>query len=373
MSAQDTGRRSVAGKLELLVEASATLLGSLQIDELLPAVLELGRKLNSAEACAIWQRQTIATGAWRLASALGLSKELSTRGRHSAGFGDLRRRPAGVYREYPEGPRPFRTAVRSTRRKESGALMIIPMKISGEESAALAFYYRRPHRFSATELRVAGALANLAASAMQTAELYQSQEQTRIAAERVRRRAAFLADASAVLASSLDYETTLATVAYLAIPHIADWCVVHTVEADGSLKQIAAHSDPRQGGLGPGRDRSVSPAAQCNHRSRRGGAHGQAGATVGDHRPHAESRGARRPTSGAAALHRLRLVHVRSAHGARQGAGDFKLRIDRSPRIATAPRNWPWRRTWRAAPPWQSTTRCSMPASSRNGRRSRRP
>src|SRR6185503_18081750 len=71
-------------------------------------------------------------------------------------------------------------------------------------------------------------------------------EETRIAAERVRQRAAFLADASAVLASSLDYETTLAAVAYLAIPHIADWCVIHIVEADGSLKQIAAHSDPHK-------------------------------------------------------------------------------------------------------------------------------
>ena len=123
-------------------------------------------------------------------------------------------------------------------------ILMMPLKIAGQLSATLVFYYRRPHRFSATELRVAGALANLAASAMHTAELYQNQEQTRIAAERARRRAAFLAEASSVLASSLNYETTLATVAYLAIPHIADWCVVHTVEADGSLKQIAAHSDP---------------------------------------------------------------------------------------------------------------------------------
>ncbi|HEX8917719.1 MAG TPA: PAS domain S-box protein, partial [Chloroflexota bacterium] len=35
---------------------------------------------------------------------------------------------------------------------------------------------------------------------------------------------AFLAEASSVLASSLDYEQTLRSVAELAVPHIADWC-----------------------------------------------------------------------------------------------------------------------------------------------------
>jgi PAS domain S-box-containing protein len=39
----------------------------------------------------------------------------------------------------------------------------------------------------------------------------------------------FLAEASALLASSLDYETTLQRVAQLAVPHIADWCAVEIV------------------------------------------------------------------------------------------------------------------------------------------------
>lgn len=54
----------------------------------------------------------------------------------------------------------------------------------------------------------------------------------------------FLADASAVLGRSLDYETTLAGLARLAIPHLADWCVVDVLEEDGRLRRIqTAHHD----------------------------------------------------------------------------------------------------------------------------------
>jgi PAS domain S-box-containing protein len=55
----------------------------------------------------------------------------------------------------------------------------------------------------------------------------------------------FLDQASTVLASSLDYETTLNSVARLAVPIIADWCAVDTLEEGGSLARLAvAHVDP---------------------------------------------------------------------------------------------------------------------------------
>lgn len=66
------------------------------------------------------------------------------------------------------------------------------------------------------------------------------------AAEAAEQRSAFLAEASSVLASSLDYETTLASVARLAVPYIADWCSVEMCdEGGGPIRQIAiAHVDP---------------------------------------------------------------------------------------------------------------------------------
>jgi PAS domain S-box-containing protein len=55
----------------------------------------------------------------------------------------------------------------------------------------------------------------------------------------------FLAEASGLLAGSLDYETTLSSVAKLAVPNLADWCVVHIVGENGRLRQLAVvHSDP---------------------------------------------------------------------------------------------------------------------------------
>jgi PAS domain S-box-containing protein len=62
----------------------------------------------------------------------------------------------------------------------------------------------------------------------------------------------FLADATALLATSLDYETTLRRVAELAVPHVADRCAVHLVSDDGQLRSLElAHVD--QDNLGPAR------------------------------------------------------------------------------------------------------------------------
>ena len=55
----------------------------------------------------------------------------------------------------------------------------------------------------------------------------------------------FLAEAGAILASSLDHETTLSSVAQLCVPDLADWCVIDVRNEDGSFNRVAAvHSDP---------------------------------------------------------------------------------------------------------------------------------
>jgi PAS domain S-box-containing protein len=63
--------------------------------------------------------------------------------------------------------------------------------------------------------------------------------------KRSEQRAAFLASASDVLASSLDYERTLRNVAELAVPDIVDWCAVDLFDDDGDRLPVAvAHIDP---------------------------------------------------------------------------------------------------------------------------------
>ena len=62
--------------------------------------------------------------------------------------------------------------------------------------------------------------------------------------------ATFLARASEVLASSLDYEATLQQVAQLAIPALGDWCTVYMVADDREIRRVAvAYADGEKAGL----------------------------------------------------------------------------------------------------------------------------
>ena len=49
----------------------------------------------------------------------------------------------------------------------------------------------------------------------------------------------FLAEAGTLLASSLDYRTTLNSVARIVVPRLADWCDVHVLEPSGALTEVA--------------------------------------------------------------------------------------------------------------------------------------
>ena len=53
------------------------------------------------------------------------------------------------------------------------------------------------------------------------------------------------AEATALLANSLDYETTLSSVAALVVPHLADWCLIDMVAEDQSIVRLTvAQADP---------------------------------------------------------------------------------------------------------------------------------
>ncbi|OUL32169.1 PAS domain S-box protein [Nostoc sp. 106C] len=73
----------------------------------------------------------------------------------------------------------------------------------------------------------------------------------RAAAEAAQQQSAFLAEVSAVLATSLEYEQTLQSVADLAVPYFADWCSVDLLNDDRTISRVAvAHCDPQKVKLG---------------------------------------------------------------------------------------------------------------------------
>lgn len=63
---------------------------------------------------------------------------------------------------------------------------------------------------------------------------------------RIEKNLEFLSESSKILATSLDYKTTLASIAKLAVPHIADWCSVE-MKTENGIEQLAiAHVDQKK-------------------------------------------------------------------------------------------------------------------------------
>src|SRR5919202_1904550 len=102
----------------------------------------------------------------------------------------------------------------------------------------------RTAQLSALNQELADEIARRAAVEGERLQLLARAQAARADAEAAQQRLAFLAEASSVLASSLDYKTTLASVARLAVPHLADWCAVDVIDQAGLIQRLAvAHVD----------------------------------------------------------------------------------------------------------------------------------
>lgn len=84
------------------------------------------------------------------------------------------------------------------------------------------------------------------------------EQAARAAAQAAEGRARFLAEASTVLSSSLDYSETLQSVARLAVRHVADLCLVDLAAEGGKamIRVAVAHRDPAEQTLVQRADRS---------------------------------------------------------------------------------------------------------------------
>lgn len=83
--------------------------------------------------------------------------------------------------------------------------------------------------------------------AEQQREQFIRAEAARAEAEASERRSTFLAEASSMLASTLDWEKTLINVSRLAIPTFAEWCFVYLArESEEISSALIAHADPEK-------------------------------------------------------------------------------------------------------------------------------
>jgi PAS domain S-box-containing protein len=229
------------GRLRLLLEASSRLLGSLDVDAMLPEVLALAGRTLAADAYSVWQYDQ-STGIWSVGAYAGLSDEYV-----ATAMGAIRGQTAEVSLDAPIVAEdieqtPWLTPEHRNAHAAEGtrSMMALPLRYGEQVLGTLVFYYRQPRSFSETEKSIASLLGNIAAAAIGTAELYQVQR-------RVAEDQRFVAEASELLASSLDYETTLANLATLAVPRFADWCAIDIVGEDASIQRLTvAHVDPEK-------------------------------------------------------------------------------------------------------------------------------
>jgi GAF domain-containing protein len=137
--------------------------------------------------------------------------------------------PEALARRYPpDGGPPGQPAV--------AAIAVVPLEVEDGRTGALAFTWDRPHELPPDRQAFIAAMGRLVSGAMERARLLEGE---RAARERLD----LLAEAGRVLATSLDYETTLRRLAGLALPLLGDVGIVDVLEGEG-VRRLVTTSSP---------------------------------------------------------------------------------------------------------------------------------
>ncbi len=107
------------------------------------------------------------------------------------------------------------------------ALAFVPLVHHGSLLGKFMLYYAAPHQFTNNEVQLAQTIAGHIAIAVARRYDEEALSSARIAATMAAERAEFLAEISRVLATSLDYTQTLASLARATVPFLADACVIY--------------------------------------------------------------------------------------------------------------------------------------------------
>ena len=109
------------------------------------------------------------------------------------------------------------------------ALAMVPVFTGGNAIAAIAFSFSEPQEFDAVTETFLRTIGEQCAQAIERARLYDARN-------RQVERSGFLADASRLLSSSLNFEITLNLLAQSAVPMLGDWCAVDII-TDPALRE----------------------------------------------------------------------------------------------------------------------------------------
>ena len=238
--AQIAPMRAVAARLALLQRVTAELTGARDVADVCEVVVANATGVLGAHSCGIFLLGD--DRMLRLAAAAG---------------GETR--PAPDYQEFSaDAPLPGGDALRdrapivirsldelaerypplATVYPDERTLLVAPLVVRDHELGVLSLtFVGKSVVDEQTQVTLLTTLADVCAQALERAT-------ATTAAAAAADRLAFLAEASVVLSSSLDYRTVLAAVAGLVVPRLADWCAIQLVE-DDELETVAlTHFDP---------------------------------------------------------------------------------------------------------------------------------
>ena len=152
------------------------------------------------------------------------------------------------------------------RELELTSYMGVPLIARGKTIGAITFSSTRPQRhYTEDDLAFAQELAGRIAQALDNTRLFQAVQIELTERKQIEQNLRFLAEASKILASSLDYQTTLTNVTQLAVPHIADWCTVDMQREQGIQQLALAHVDPEKVAWARELNRTNPPDPQSAH------------------------------------------------------------------------------------------------------------
>jgi PAS domain S-box-containing protein len=118
------------------------------------------------------------------------------------------------------------------------SLLGVPLIHEGRLLGVLHVGTLQPRVFTEQDERTLQLLADRVALAMEQSRLYEGE---RVASRRLE----FLAEASKLLGSTLDYETALERLSVFVVPYLGDWCLVDMVDPSGRLRRLAVtHAGP---------------------------------------------------------------------------------------------------------------------------------
>jgi PAS domain S-box-containing protein len=237
-----TSAERATERLRRLQQVTAALSRAMTTDEVIELVLNRGMELEGAGSGSMWLLDE-AAGVLRFAGAAGTHPGLDDPRFHRIpldadlpGSAVVRAQRPLFLRSVAHRDETWPALAGTPTAME--ALAVIPLVVNDRSIGCLSFGFAEEREFGEGERDFLAALANVCAQVLDRARLYEAE---RAASARV----AFLAGASHLLNTSLDYDTTLQRVVSLLLEAFATLVVVDLVGPDGSVERVAmGHVDP---------------------------------------------------------------------------------------------------------------------------------